>query len=182
MNELDFITDTSLRKTVKDSIDYTYILFEESKKITDNKLYEEETCRVIVLYIVSVIEAILFYLYKKGGYEMMYLDYKFVNTLPEDYRHKNSQGSRVVVAVQKSINKTDHQIGLSDLVNFFKDHKKLLKPTAKEILEINDLRNTFHLNKPRKKIICDVAQVERALKLLVYVIQKAPKTLLAKKQ
>ncbi len=180
MNELDFIKDPSLRKTVKDSIDYTYVLFEESKKKTDNKLFEEETYRVIVLYVISVIEAILLYLYKKGGYEMTYLDYKFINTLPEAYRHENSPGSRVIVAVEKSISKTEHQIGLSDLVNFFREQKKILTPTAKKILEINNLRNTFHLSKPREKIVCDITQVEQALKLLVYVIQKAPKGLLVR--
>jgi hypothetical protein len=180
MNELSFITDASLRKTVEDSIEYTYVLFEESKKKTDNKLFAEETYRVIILYVVSVIEAILLYLYKKGGYEMKYTDYKFINTLPEAYRHEKSDGCRIIVAVQKDINKSEHQIGLSDLVNYFRDEKKIIKSTSEEILEINDLRNTFHLNKPRGKIICDIKQVERALKLLVYIIQKAPKGLLAK--
>lgn len=179
MNDLDFITDATLRKTVKDSIDYIYVLFEELKGKTANKLYQEETHRVIILYVVSVIEAILLYLYKKGEYEMTYLDYKYINTLPEGYRHDTCPGSRVIVAVQKNTSKAEHQIGLADLVNYFLDQKKIIKSTATEILAINDLRNTFHLNKPRK-ITCDVAQVERALKLLLYVIQKSPSALLKK--
>jgi len=179
MDDLNFITDATLRKTVKDSIDYIYVLFEELKGKTANKLYQEETHRVIVLYVVSVIEAILLYLYKKGEYEMTYLDYKYINTLPEGYRHEGSKGSRIIIAVQKSVGKVEHQIGLADLVKYFSDQKKIIKVTATEILAINDLRNTFPLNKPRK-VTCDISQVERALKLLVYVIQKSPKALLKK--
>lgn len=180
MDDLDFITEATLRKTIKDSIDYTYVLFEELKNKTGNKLYQEETYRVIVLYVISVIEAVLFYLYKKCGYEMTYLDYKYVNQLPVGYHHKDAQGAQIVIAVRRNVSKAEHQISLNDLVIFFKAQKRIIKSTADEILAINDLRNTFHLNKPREKIACDIEQVERALKLLVYVIEKAPKALLAK--
>ena len=61
MNELDFISDATLRKRVEDSIEYIYVLFDDAKK-TENKLFQEETYRVIVLYVVSIIEAILLYL------------------------------------------------------------------------------------------------------------------------
>jgi|SRR3989344_6819346 len=179
-DELDFITDNILRKTIEDSVEYVHVLSEESKKEDKSALYKEETYRVIILYIVSIIEAILLYLYKKHGDTITYLDYKFINTLPEDYHHASNRESRVVVAVQKTIEKSEHQIGTSDLVSFFKEKKLMKKETAEEILKINDLRNTLHLNKPREKTICDVAQVESALKLLVYVIQRAPKSILKK--
>ena len=66
---------------------------------------------------------------------------------------------------------------MSDLVAFFKE-KKFMKPeTAENLLRINNLRNTFHLNKPRAGVICDIAQVESALQMLVHVIQNAPKSI-----
>lgn len=182
MDGLDFITDTPLRKTVGDSIEYTYLLFEESKKRTDNKLYQEETCRVIVLYVVSILEAIILFFYKKGGHQIPHVDYKYIQTLSEDYQHKEATGDRIIVAVQKSGNKEEHQIGLKTLVNFLESKKLLSKRVASEVLAINDLRNTFHLSKSREKIVCNVAQVERALKLLVYIIEKSPKGFLKKQQ
>ena len=111
---------------------------------------------------------------------MPHVDYKYLVTLPEDYEHKKVSGERVVIAVQKSIQKEEYQIGLKNLVDFFKDRKLISKPLAKEILSINDLRNTFHFTKPREKIVCDVGQVERAFKLLVHVLQQVSKDLLKK--
>jgi hypothetical protein len=180
MDGLDFITDASLRKTVGDSIEYTYLLFEESKRRTDNKLYQEETCRVIVLYVVSIIEAILLFFYKKGGYQIPHIDYKYVEILPEKYTHMEASGDRVVVAIQKRGNKEEFQIGLKSLADFLESQKLISKRAASEILAINNLRNTFHLSKPRGKIACGVRQVERALKLLVYIIERSPKGLLKK--
>ncbi len=175
--ELDFISDDTLRKTIEDSIEYVYVLMEESKKEDKSILYKEETYRVIVLYIVSVIEAILLYLYKRQNDKITYIDYKFINLLPEDYQHVSDCESRVIIAIQKITEKFDHQIGMFELVSFFKEKKFMKKETAEEILKINNLRNTLHLNKPRDESVCDIFQVEVSLKLLVYIIKRASKSI-----
>ena len=120
MTELDFITDITLRRTIEDSVEHTLVLYKETKEETKSKLYKEETYRVIVLYTAAIIEAVLLYLYKKHGEEMTYLDYKFIKQLPLEYRHVGSAGSLVVVAVQKSVKKAEHQIMMSDLVAFLR--------------------------------------------------------------
>lgn len=176
-DELDFITDNTLRKTIKDSIEYVYILSEESKKEDKSILYKEETYRVIILYIVSIIEAILLHLYKKHSEKITYIDYKFINQLTKGYGHTSDRESRVIVAVQKIIEKSEYQIGIFELVSFFRDKKVMKKETAEEILSINNLRNTLHLNKPRNEAVCDITQVESALKLLVHVIERVPKNI-----
>jgi intergrase/recombinase len=178
MDDLDFITDVGLRKTVEDSIEYAYVLSEESKGKNRSALFQEETRRVVVLYTVSIIEAVLLYLYKKHGDEMTYIDYKYVNVLPPEYHYGKDDESRMVIAVQQKNKKAEYQIGVNELVKFFTERMLMKKETAEEILKINDLRNTFHLNKPREKAVCDISQVETALKLLVYVIQRAPKSVL----
>ncbi len=81
MAGLDFIKDTALRKTLEDSIEYIYALFEQSKIAGQKKLYQEETHRVIILYVVSAIEAVLLYFYKVRGEKIEYTEYKFVQTL-----------------------------------------------------------------------------------------------------
>ena len=177
MTDLDFITDAALRRTIEDSVEHAYVLYKETKEDSKSTLYKEETYRVIILYTVAVIEAVLLHLYKKYGEEMTYLEYKFIKQLPPEYRHASDPKSPLVVAVQKNVKKAEHQITMSDLVAFFKE-KKFMKPeTAENLLRINNLRNTFHLNKPRAGVICDIAQVESALQMLVHVIQNAPKSI-----
>lgn len=180
MNDLDFVTDAGLRRTIENSVEYMYALFEEIKEKEKSDLYKEETYRVIILYAVSVIEAVLLYLYKKHADEMTFLEYKYIQTLPPEYHHLSNADSRVVVAVQKREKMAEYKVGMSDLVDFFKERKLMKKETAEQVLQINDLRNTFHLSKPRDKAVCDIAQVESAIKLLVYVIQNVQKSVLKK--
>lgn len=182
MGDLDFIEDVELRKTLENSIEYINALFAELKaKKEQSKLYQEETYRVIILYIVSAIEAVLLYFYKVRKEKITYPEYRFVESLPEDYTHKDRMGSPVVVAVQETMEKKEHQIGLHDLATFFKEKKLIQEKTVTEILELNTLRNTFHFNKPRADFTCDLSRVESALQLLVRTLQNAPKALGIKK-
>lgn len=176
MNDLDFIKDKELRKTLEDSIEYIYTLFEQSKEDEQEDLYREETYRVIILYVVSAIEAVLLYFYKVRGEKIEYLEYKFVQTLPAGYGYHGKAGLPVVVAVQEKVVKQEYQIGLHDLVNFFRIKKLIQEKTASDILELNDVRNTFHFSKPRAKN-CDLKRVESALQLLVHTLERAPKVL-----
>lgn len=173
MNDFEFIKDEELRKTIENSIEYIYTLLEQSKSNDQNELYREETRRVIILYVVSTIEAILLYFYKVRGEKIDYPEYKFVQILPSEYEHSGKPGLPVVIAVQEKLEKHEHQIGLYDLVFFFKTKKLIQEKTANDILELNDIRNTLHFNKPRSKN-CDVKQVEAAFQLLVYTIERAP--------
>jgi hypothetical protein len=86
----------------------------------------------------------------------------------------------VVIAVQEKYDKEEHQISLNDLVAFFRSKKLIQEKTAKEVLELNDVRNTVHFSKPRLKK-CDIDRVESALSLLVRTIKNAPKVLKVEK-
>ncbi|MBU3979355.1 hypothetical protein KKE68_06700 [Patescibacteria group bacterium] len=173
MNDLDFVKDDELRKTIEDSIEYIYALYEQSKDSGQKELFREETCRVIVLYIVSAIEAILLYFYKERREKIKSTEYKFIETLPSDFEHSGKPGLPVVVAVQEKVEKAEHQIGLHDLVMFFKNKNLIQEKTVEDILELNDVRNTFHFSKSRVKK-CDSNRVEAALQLLLYTLERAP--------
>lgn len=175
MNDLDFIKDDELRKTLEDSIEYTYALYEQSKAIKQKELYQEETYRVIILYVVSAIEAVLLYFYKEQEEKMAYIEYKCVWTLP-DYESVKKPGLPVVIAVQINVEKEDHQIGLRELVGFFETKGFIPEKTANDILELNDVRNTFHFSKHRSKK-CDVSRVNSAFALLLDTLERIPKTL-----
>src|ERR1035437_2104187 len=97
---LDFIADESLRKTIEDAIQYIYIIFDQTEA-SDSALYKEETYRVIVLYVISVIEAILLYVLKTRGEKIEYIEYKYVTSLPREFIYKEVPENSVVVAVQK---------------------------------------------------------------------------------
>lgn len=176
MSDLDFIKDEDLRNTLDNSIEFIYVLHKRSKDEGQNKLYQEEIYRIIILYVVSVIEAVLLYFYKVRGEKIEYTEYKCVQTLPPEFENSKKRGLPVVVAVQEKTEKQECQIGLHDLVTFFKAKKLIQEKTANDILELNDLRNTFHLSKPRAKS-CDLKRVETALQLLVHTIKRAPKSL-----
>src|SRR3990167_8531906 len=128
-DELDFITDNILRKTNEESVEYVHVLSEESKKEDKSVLYKEETYRVIILYIVSIIEAVLLYLYKRQSDKITYTDYKFISPLHEDYQHARDRESPVIIAVQKTIEKVEHQIRMFELVFFFKEKKFMREET-----------------------------------------------------
>lgn len=178
MTDLDFIKDDDLRETLDNAIKYIYVLYEQSKKNDSEDLYLEETYRIVILYVVSAIEAILLYFYKERGEKITYIEYKCVHTIPE-YESNLKPDFPVVIAVQEMVKKKEHQIGLHDLVLFFKSKKLMHDKTAVRILAVNDVRNTFHFNKPRAKK-CDLSQVEDALNLLLYVLEHAPKALMSK--
>ena len=99
-----------------------------------------------------------------------------MQTLPPQYGHSGKVGLPVVVAVQEKMQKQEYQIGIHELVNFFKSKKLMQEKTARDILDMNDVRNTFHFTKPRIQP-CDLKRVEKALKLLVHTIERAPKSL-----
>lgn len=176
MTDLEFIKDKELRKTLKDAIEYIYALFDQSKKYEQNKLYLEETYRVIILYTVSAIEAILLYFYKTRGEKLEHPEYKFVYPLPTEYAHSGKPHSPVVIAVQELVEKRDRQLGMGELVAFFRRKNLILKKTAEDILDMNDVRNTFHFNKQRARA-CDLGRVEKALQLLIHTIRNAPRAL-----
>lgn len=174
--ELYFVEDKELKRTIEDSIQYLYLIFEQAKD-SKSDLYKEETYRVIVLYIISIIEAILLYVLKKCGDEIKTTQYKYVQPLPKEFKHANSDDSPIVVAVQKEEVKSERTIGLSELVTYMEKQGLMGKNFATKILDMNDIRNTFHFTKPRNKITCEIETVENALELLVETIKKAPKAI-----
>ena len=174
--DLAFIKDTDRRESIETAMEDIYALYEESKGDHQHKSYSQETYRVIILYTVSTIEAILLYFYKVRGEKIEYVEYKFIQQLPSEYRHSEKSSSPVVIAVQEKHEKKDYQIGMFDLVVFFKEKKLIQEKTAQAILEINDVRNTFHFSKKSIEH-CNIEQVEKALGLLVRTIEKAPSAL-----
>ena len=180
-DELSFIKDKELKRIIEDSIQYISLIFDNTKK-SSNNLYKEETYRVIILYVISIIEAILLYILKRRREKITYVQYKFANPVQESFRHTELPYSTVVIAVQKEEVRDERKIGLTDLVAFMEKRHAIDETFATKILDANNIRNTFHFTKPRDKITCEIETVENALELLVDTIHKAPKAIVHKER
>ncbi len=173
--ELAFITNPSLRQRIEDSIEYIYTLYEESKQSDKNELFKTETHRVIILYTVSIIEALLFYIYEKKGLTITRVDYKEKEHLPESYRNIKVDG-RIVIAIEKHTPKQESEISLRELVHFLVTEKIVKEETESKLLSIIKTRNSVHL-RHKGFTTCSVADVDEALELLVYTLSHAPRFL-----
>jgi len=172
--DFDFIKDSDLRKKIEGAVEYIYASYEESKKKDKSELYQTETFRVIILYTISIIEAVLFDIYHQQGKRLVKEEYKETTSLPEEYIHTKVENGRVAIVVVKKVEKSEIEIGFQELVKFLEKEKVLHKETAIRMLKANNVRNTLHLRKERAPV-CTVQEVEHALELLFHTLQNAPR-------
>ena len=170
--DTDFIGDDKLRERINVSIEYIFALYEDAK---DNESieFQKETYRVIILYTVSIIEALLFSIYHELDEFLYRTDYKDTVELKEQYTHTVHVGS-VIVATRTDVKKTEHEIGFQELLMFLKKSKVLKKITVDRIIKINSLRNSFHFLK-KGDIECKIEDVEEALSLLELTLKGTPR-------
>ena len=64
-----------------------------------------------------------------------------------------------------------------NLVDFMKNSGLMEDKFAEEVLNANDIRNTFHLTKSRSQIKCEIETVEKSFELLIRTIGKAPRAI-----
>ncbi len=173
--ELTFISDPILRQRIEDSIEYIYALYEESKQSDKNKLFQTETYRVIILYTVSVIEAVLFYVYEKRGVFITKTEYKEKRYLPSTYLNTKVEG-KIAILVEKTSEKDEPEISLNELAQFLVEEKVLKAETAEKLIRITKMRNSVHLRKKTTHAYT-IGQVDDALEFLLYTLTNAHKSL-----
>lgn len=169
----DFISDNKLKQRVEDSIEYVLALYEMAEK-SENETFQAETSRVIVLYCVSIMEALFLSIYHKQNKKIKQIEFRNVSKLATGYVHENLEGD-VVVAVRCEKEKTEPEIGFNELLSFLKG-ETLTTETVDRIKKINQLRNSFHLRKQGESI-CGVVEVEEALSLLELTLKHTPRFL-----
>ncbi len=145
--DLFFISDIPLRNKIVNAIEtisFLYLVEKDEKYSTE---LSKEIRRVIVLYAASIIEAALLYLYKKGEFSILKIEYKNVYTLPQQYQQEKD--TTIVVAKQMNIQKNDRELMLDVLLKLFSDEKLIPPDLEGKIKKAKDVRNTFHLSKSR---------------------------------
>jgi hypothetical protein len=170
--QLDFVSDPILRQRIDDAVAYIYTLYEESKNEHRNDSYRTETYRVIILYIVSIIEAILHYIRELRGDEIVKIEYKDKITISEEYRSRRTAGP-VIMAVECKVAKTESEVSLRELIQALTG-TVLTSDTAAQIADLARMRNSVHLRQ-RNVRECTIKDIEEALGLLVHTINHAPR-------
>lgn len=169
--DLQFISNEKLRERIGDALSYILVLDANARQ-SNEIVFKFETYRVIILYAHSIIEALLHEAYGKLEEEIERVEYKDPSSLSKNFTHKEFKDGEVVIAVRKSVVKTEREIGFFELVQFLED--KILKPeTVERMKKLNDLRNSFHLKKV-DSILCKEADVDEALQLLELTLARIP--------
>jgi len=169
---MDFIDDEDLRHKADNALKYaTYLMLSHYKNSNEN--FKEETCRVIVLYIASILEAVLLYLYSKQGKKIEKIEYKEITILKPVFQNKENGGETVLAIKTKKVI-SENNIGIHELIKHFEKNKIITKAeTGVGLNEINEMRNTHHLSKDRNQK-CTIIDVEKALEMLIYTLEKVP--------
>ncbi len=168
-----FISDTTIRLKITDAIETISGLYfvEQDKKYTVE--LSKEIRRIIILYVASVIEAVMLYVYRKYNFSLTKLNYSEVVILPDNFQFQT--GSRVVIAKQIVETKNERELMLDVLVKLFLEKKIISKKLAKKIKKTKDIRNTFHLSKSRTGILVSRVIVESSVEALYEMITTAKK-------
>lgn len=168
----DFISDDKLRRRIENSAEYILALYIEARS-SKYVSYQSETYRVIILYCVSIIEALLYEIHNQLEEKITKTEYKDVYDLPQHFKNTEFPEGTVAVAVRCVFPKKEVEISFNELLTFLKD--KVLKPETVERIKVtNSLRNTFHLRKDGNAD-CTIQDVEEALFLLELTLKHTPR-------
>lgn len=164
-SNLGFITDASLRRKIEGAIETISFLYLKRNEKGISAGFSSEIRRMEILYAASIIEAIFIYLFKKRKESIFKTEYKDVRTLPAPYHF--------VVARQIQTPKTERELMLDNLLDFFSKSGVIKKKLKWKIDTARNVRNTFHLAKSRKGIRCDTKSVNSAYDAVVEVFSVA---------
>ena len=165
-DDFSFITPKTLQVSIIESVEFATFLWILAQKI-DSK-YQDEMVRTIILYNIAITEALLLFRVKREN--ISFFDYEFKNicALPKAYQIDETE---VVVAKRMLKKKNDKLIWLHELI---KEQEVFLgKRLSKEIKELQDIRNTFHLSKQRSEL--SLKKAENSFGTVLKLVKKLQK-------
>lgn len=163
----DFITPKQLRNNIIDSFEFVARFWLLALKIEPR--YEDEMSRTIILYNISIIEALLLFSAKKRKIKFLELTYKIPTALPEQFQNSKEV---LVLAYQSKTEKKENRVWLQDLI---KEHKSFLGDSLhSDITDLQSIRNTFHLSANRSVLTLKRAEksFDTVLKLFTKLQQE----------
>lgn len=168
-------TSEHLPERVKNALEFIFVLYDETKTLANPK-HKTEKYRTIVLYTISVLEAVLFAAYESKARKIKKCEYRRKQALPKNYICVDDTGKKyegtLIMALEQYVEKSEPEISFQELVKHLQTENVLKKETAERILKVNTLRNMFHFRKHGTHE-CTVEDVEEALALLEYSLSHA---------
>jgi hypothetical protein len=159
-NAFLFITNDSLRAKIISSIFTISGLYLVEEKQRNSPELAKEIRRVIILYSAFIIEAILLFMFKKKSEKLEKIDYKDVYELPSNFQTASSY--TLVVAKQVKIPKHERELMLDVLLKYYVEKGIISRNLESKIKKVKDIRNTFHLSKPRSGLRISQNDVQSA--------------------
>lgn len=167
----DFVKNVELRKNIIDSIpflSYLWLLASANKEGNTQEMF-----RTFILYNASIIEALLLDYCQTHGIIFTKVEYSNDCELSASYQlhidGNKYQKGKIVISTRHEIEKRGRDITFVDMIEKLKGF--LDKELVNDIRELNDIRNTFHLSKERKKAITK-KDAEKASTTLLELSQK----------
>lgn len=180
-DDLLFISDIYLRKKIVNAIGTISGLYLVERDEKYPPELSKEIRRTIVLYAASIIEALLLFLYKKCGKQQFKVNYNNVYSLPSSLQISTQY--KLIVAKQVKIPKEERELTLDVLLKFYTNEEKIIsKELAAKIEKAKDIRNTFHLSKPRSRLVANVNTIKLSAEAIYETIVVVKENLIKKKE
>lgn len=168
-SDLTFITTLSLRNKLVGAIETISDLYTISEGPETKTLLAIEIRRVIVLYVASIIEAILLFLFKNTSLTYPKIEYADVCVLPSSFQLEKDK--KLVVAKQIENVRSDKELMLDVLLKVFVNKNIISAELETKIKHAKDVRNTFHLSKLRSGIFLSKKKVDISIEALYEVVE-----------
>lgn len=163
----NFVTPKAFRNNIVESVEFAAWLWVLTQKTEDK--YQDEMVRTVILYNISIVEALLLFWAKKHKKKFFEDKYTDKYTLPTALQ--GTSGKKLLVAHFSKVEKSDSRIWLHDLIA---EGKQLLGENLHDrVADLQDIRNTFHLSKPRR--VLSPKKAEGSFDMVLEVVNKIKK-------
>lgn len=164
-----FVTPKAFRTNIVESVEFVAWLWVLAHEIEDK--YQDEMVRTVILYNMSIAEALLLFLAKKKKKKFFEDKYTDKYTLPTALQ--GAPDKELLVAHFSKVEKSDTRVWFHDLIA---ESKQLLgKDLHDRVIDLQDIRNTFHLSKTRRAL--SLKKAEGSFDVVLEVVNKIKKDL-----
>jgi len=164
-----FVTPKAFRANVIESVKFVAWLWVLAQKIEDE--YQDETVRTVILYNMSIVEALLLFWTKKKKKKFFEDKYTDKYTLP--IKLQGTSGKELLVAHFSRVEKDDTRVWFHDLIAECKQF--MGKDLHDRVIDLQGIRNTFHLSKTRRAL--SLKKAEGSFDAVLEVVNKIKRDL-----
>jgi len=164
-----FVTPKAFRTNIVESVEFVAWLWVLAQKIEEK--YRDESVRTVILYNMSIVEALLLFWAKKKKKKFFEDKYTDKHILPTELQGVTNK--ELLVAHFSKMEKDDTRIWFHDLIA---EGKQLLgKDLHDRVVDLQDIRNTFHLSKTRRAL--SLKKSEESFDVVLEVVNKIKRDL-----